>query len=80
MHLDVSDPERFHLARLHRFASLAVISETLPRSDWRVLARHATLAAYRDCVALGIDGVARDVLRLALAGARAAQPLRRHST
>jgi hypothetical protein len=71
MHLDASDPELFCLARLHRFASMVGTADALPRPAWRVLARHATLAAYRDCVALGLEEVAREVLRRALVGASA---------
>jgi hypothetical protein len=68
-HLDGSNPELFCLARLHRFASLAAVADALPRPGWRDLARRATPSAYRDCVALGLDETAQEVVRRALAPA-----------
>ena len=44
----------FMLARLARFASLAASPDVDRIPSARELASHATLAAYRDCVALGL--------------------------
>ena len=58
----LTDVQRFHLARLRRFAVVAVGETTrmVPALDH--LARHATLSAYRDCLALGLEEQARAVL------------------
>jgi hypothetical protein len=61
-HVTLTDEQRFHLARLRRFAAVAVGETTclVPALDH--LARHATLSAYRDCLALGLERQARTVL------------------
>ena len=51
--------DEFYLARLRRFAGLAAEAEVPTMRD---LARHATLSAYRDCVARGLQAEARRVL------------------
>jgi hypothetical protein len=51
--------DEFYLARLRRFAGLAADAEV---PAMRALARHATLSAYRDCVARGLQDEARRVL------------------
>jgi hypothetical protein len=63
-HPDVRGLERFCLARLRRFAELAATAGAPPGQS--SLARHATLAAYRDCVALGVEDTAREILRRVL--------------
>jgi hypothetical protein len=53
---------RFYLRRLERFARLSHrLGGALPAERQR-LAGHAALAAYRDCVALGLEREAREVL------------------
>jgi hypothetical protein len=59
---DVAAVERFYLARLERFALLASQPDLETVPQWRRLARHATLAAYRDCVTVGRGAEARRVL------------------
>jgi hypothetical protein len=49
----------FFLARLKRFARLANQPDDATPSELRRLARYATLAAYRDCVARGLGRAAR---------------------
>jgi hypothetical protein len=51
--------DEFYLARLRRFAGLAAAAEV---PAMRALARHATLSAYRDCVARGRQDEALRVL------------------
>ena len=46
--IDLANLERFFLARLQRFAHLAATAEACDIPQWRRLARHATLSAYRD--------------------------------
>jgi hypothetical protein len=53
---------RFYLRRLERFARLSNRLDSAVLSERRRLAGHATLAAYRDCVALGLQREAREVL------------------
>jgi hypothetical protein len=53
---------RFYLRRLERFARLSERPESALAPERRLLAGRALLAAYRDCVALGLAGEARDVL------------------
>lgn len=54
--------DRFYLRRLWRFARLTHGPDA--QSDPRIqrLAGRATLAAYRDCAALGLEREAREVL------------------
>jgi hypothetical protein len=59
---DVTAVERFCLARLERFARLASQPGVDAVPQWRRLARHAALAAYRDCLTLGRGAEARRVL------------------
>ena len=54
--------ERFFLARLQRFARLAATAEACDIPQWRRLARHSTLSAYRDCAAIGLERQAREIL------------------
>jgi hypothetical protein len=54
--------DRFYLRRLERFARLVDGLEGAVLPAMRRLAGHATLAAYRDCVALGLEREARDLL------------------
>jgi hypothetical protein len=53
---------RFYLRRLERFARLSSRADGEPGRERRRLAGHATLTAYRDCVALGLEREAREVL------------------
>jgi hypothetical protein len=57
--------ERFCLARLERFSRIASQPEVVDVPAWRRLARHATLAAYRDCVMIGVGAEARRLLATA---------------
>jgi hypothetical protein len=66
--IEVAAVERFCLARLERFARLASQPEVGAVPQWRHLARHATLAAYRDCLTLGRGTEARRVLASARYG------------
>jgi Ser/Thr protein kinase RdoA (MazF antagonist) len=68
---DVLALEAFCLARLSRFARLASQPDAEDTPAWRQLARHATLSAYRDCLALGLGAEARRVLASAGRGDRA---------
>jgi hypothetical protein len=62
----------FMLRRLERFAALAASPVgNIDRAAYR-LARHATLSAYRDCVALGRRAEAEAVLSRTLRAAQAA--------
>lgn len=61
----------FMLRRLERFAALAASPGNVDRAAYR-LARHATLSAYRDCVALGRRVEAEAVLARTLRAAQAA--------
>jgi hypothetical protein len=56
----------FFLARLERFARLAAAAEASDIPQWRRLSRHATLSAYRDCAAIGLEREARDILGRAI--------------
>ena len=60
--LNTVNLEHFFLNRLERFARLASVADASQIPQWRRLARHATLSAYRDCVALGLERQARGVL------------------
>jgi hypothetical protein len=60
--IDVPAVERFCLARLGRFARLGSQPEVDAVPQLRRLARHATLAAYRDCLTIGWGPEARRVL------------------
>jgi hypothetical protein len=53
---------RFYLRRLERFARLSRRPGSALLPERRRLVGHATLAAYRDCVALGLEQEARAVL------------------
>jgi hypothetical protein len=52
----------FFLLRLRRFVVLARAPEDASPPALRKLANHATLSAYRDCLALGLEAEARQVL------------------
>jgi hypothetical protein len=54
------------LARLERCARLASSADKSEVRAWQGLARRATLSTYRDCVALGAEDEARDILGRAL--------------
>jgi hypothetical protein len=54
--------DRFYLRRLRRFARLAHRIDGPMAPDTQRLAGHAALTAYRDCVALGLEREAREVL------------------
>jgi len=54
--------DRFYLRRLWRFARLNNRPDAATVPELRRLAGHATLAAYRDCVALGLEREAREIL------------------
>ena len=60
--IDLANLERFFLARLQRFARLAATAEACDVPQWRRLARHATLSAYRDCASIGLEREAREIL------------------
>ncbi|HZR00427.1 MAG TPA: hypothetical protein VFC93_16615, partial [Chloroflexota bacterium] len=60
--IDLANLERFFLARLQRFAHLAATAEACDIPQWRRLARHATLSAYRDCASIGLEREAREIL------------------
>jgi hypothetical protein len=53
---------RFYLRRLERFARLNHRLDPAAVSEMQRLAGHAALAAYRDCVALGLEREAREIL------------------
>ncbi|HEY3111243.1 MAG TPA: hypothetical protein VGL23_20975 [Chloroflexota bacterium] len=53
---------RLFLGRLERCARLASAADKSAASPWQALARRATLSTYRDCVALGAEAEARDIL------------------
>ena len=53
---------RLFLGRLERCARLASAAERTETGAWRALARRATLSTYRDCVAIGAETEARDIL------------------
>jgi hypothetical protein len=53
---------RFYLRRLERFARLSRRPDDAAVPEMRRLAGHAVLAAYRDCVALGLEREARAIL------------------
>jgi hypothetical protein len=57
-----TDIEDFLLARLKRFAMLGNAADLSGAPEWRRLARRATLSAYRDCVAAGLEDQARSAL------------------
>jgi len=57
---------RLFLARLERCARLAAPADQSAPSPWEELARRATLSTYRDCVALGVEAEALDILGRAL--------------
>ncbi len=54
--------EKFHLDRLARFSRLSAEAESSGVEQWRRLAVRATLSAYRDCVASGLEVRAREIL------------------
>jgi hypothetical protein len=54
--------DRFYLRRLQRFARLASRPDAAVVPELRRLAGHATLTAYRDCAALGLEREARAIL------------------
>ncbi|HEV8638070.1 MAG TPA: hypothetical protein VG370_27970 [Chloroflexota bacterium] len=54
--------DRFYLARLERFVRLAHRADAAVAAPWHHLARQAALAAYRDCLALGLERQAREIL------------------
>jgi hypothetical protein len=54
--------EHFCLARLDRFARIALAAEGSTVGPWRRLARHATFSAYQDCLALGLELEAQAIL------------------
>jgi hypothetical protein len=54
--------ERFCLARLDRFVQIAIAADGATVGPWRRLARHATFAAYQDCLALGLERQAQAIL------------------
>lgn len=58
--------QAFSLARVRRFAKLSTDPEELLSPNWRMLARHATLSAYRDCGSLGVGEEALQILRSVL--------------
>jgi transposase-like protein len=60
--LNIANLERFFLNRLERFARLAGVADASQIPQWRRLARHSTLSAYRDCVTLGLEKEARAIL------------------
>jgi hypothetical protein len=60
--INLANLERFFLTRLERFARLAAAADASEIPQWRRLARHATLSAYRDCAAIGLEKEARDIL------------------
>jgi hypothetical protein len=60
--VDLANLDRFFLARLQRFARLAATAEACDIPQWRRLARHATLSAYRDCASIGLEQEAREIL------------------
>jgi hypothetical protein len=53
---------RFYLRRLERFARLSTRADGALGRERRRLAGHATVAAYRDCVAIGLERQAREIL------------------
>jgi hypothetical protein len=55
-----------HLARLRRFAVLAGEARVCAQPGLARLARHATVSAFRDCLALGLEPEARRALAEAL--------------
>lgn len=59
---NLANLERFFLTRLQRFARLAATAEACDIPQWRRLARHATLSAYRDCATIGLEREAREIL------------------
>jgi hypothetical protein len=60
------------LARLERCARLAATADQSESRAWSGLARRATLSTYRDCVAIGAEAEARDILGRALSQRSAA--------
>jgi hypothetical protein len=54
--------DRFYLRRLRRFARLTHSPDVTAVPEMKRLAGHATLAAYRDCLALGLAREAREIL------------------
>jgi hypothetical protein len=54
--------DRFYLRRLERFARLSHQPDSALLPERQRLAGHAALAAYRDCLALGLGREAREVL------------------
>lgn len=54
--------DSFFLNRLERFANIAQSSKEFGVLQQIKLASHATLSAYRDCVALGLEQKARAIL------------------
>ena len=64
--VNLANLERFFLNRLQRFARLAATADASDIAQWRRLARHSTLSAYRDCAAIGLEKEARDILGRAI--------------
>lgn len=60
--INLANLERFFLTRLQRFARLAAAADASDIAQWRRLARHSTLSAYRDCAAIGLEKEAREIL------------------
>lgn len=56
----------FMLGRLHRFVGLVQAADNLGLKQWERLAKQATLSAYRDCVAIGLEEQARRIISDAL--------------
>lgn len=60
--LNVPGLERFFLDRLERFSHLAAEARASGIPQWTRLARHATLSAYKDCVSIGLEREASEIL------------------
>jgi hypothetical protein len=54
--------DRFYLRRLWRFARLCGRPDVAAAPELQRLAGRATLTAYRDCVAMGLEREARELL------------------
>ena len=60
--LNIPGVERFFLDRLARFSHLAAEASASGIPQWSRLARHATLSAYKDCVSIGLEREASEIL------------------